>query len=293
VGCWMLVASHCCPSALLCWAAVLVVARRSASAPSSSAALCVRSLDGRRMRSASWRSSSQQTDSAHAGRRRQGSAGVERPTLKSRGQQRACLSPMCAGRVYVRRISLLLSHSRPNADASFFLSCVLAFCCRGGGNNPTKRAWRFAKKRLGTHIRAKRKVSEMDRVIAEVRTYKGTRAAGCGWRSRSEWQNAHSSFCRCLMFAVSFSFTGQEAGVSGQGCRCCCQGDQGLSALSRTRGTATLVAMGVRRWGGVLFIVQSWPNSDTTSLSKIETFLRCATVLWCACDACFGNAQPW
>jgi len=40
---------------------------------------------------------------------------------------------------------------------------------KGGGNNPTKRAWRFAKKRLGTHIRAKRKVAEMDRVIAEVK----------------------------------------------------------------------------------------------------------------------------
>eukprot|EP00544_Gedaniella_sp_CCMP2646_P002193 CAMPEP_0202506626 /NCGR_PEP_ID=MMETSP1361-20130828/50739_1 /ASSEMBLY_ACC=CAM_ASM_000849 /TAXON_ID=210615 /ORGANISM="Staurosira complex sp., Strain CCMP2646" /LENGTH=95 /DNA_ID=CAMNT_0049140655 /DNA_START=19 /DNA_END=302 /DNA_ORIENTATION=+ len=32
---------------------------------------------------------------------------------------------------------------------------------KGGGNNPAKRAWRFAKKRLGTHIRAKNKVSEI------------------------------------------------------------------------------------------------------------------------------------
>jgi len=32
---------------------------------------------------------------------------------------------------------------------------------KGGGNNPSKRAWRFAKKRLGTHVRAKRKVNEM------------------------------------------------------------------------------------------------------------------------------------
>jgi large subunit ribosomal protein L36e len=40
---------------------------------------------------------------------------------------------------------------------------------KGGGNNPTKRAWRFAKRRLGTHIRAKRKVAEMDRVIGEVK----------------------------------------------------------------------------------------------------------------------------
>jgi len=32
---------------------------------------------------------------------------------------------------------------------------------KGGGNNPNKRAWRFAKKRLGTHVRAKKKVEEM------------------------------------------------------------------------------------------------------------------------------------
>jgi len=37
---------------------------------------------------------------------------------------------------------------------------------RGGGSNPTKRAWKFAKKRLGTHIRAKRKVVEMGDVIS-------------------------------------------------------------------------------------------------------------------------------
>jgi len=36
---------------------------------------------------------------------------------------------------------------------------------KGGGNNPNKRAWRFAKKRLGTHRRAKRKVTEMADVI--------------------------------------------------------------------------------------------------------------------------------
>lgn len=40
---------------------------------------------------------------------------------------------------------------------------------RGGGNNPGKRAWRFAKRRLGTHTRAKRKVSEMGEVIAQIR----------------------------------------------------------------------------------------------------------------------------
>eukprot|EP00823_Brevimastigomonas_motovehiculus_P009114 TRINITY_DN8797_c0_g1_i1.p1 TRINITY_DN8797_c0_g1~~TRINITY_DN8797_c0_g1_i1.p1 ORF type:complete len:163 (-),score=64.29 TRINITY_DN8797_c0_g1_i1:113-601(-) len=32
---------------------------------------------------------------------------------------------------------------------------------KGGGNNPAKRAWRFAKTRLGTHRRAKKKVAEM------------------------------------------------------------------------------------------------------------------------------------
>jgi len=36
---------------------------------------------------------------------------------------------------------------------------------KGGGNNPSKRAWKFAKRRLGTHIRAKRKVVEMGNVI--------------------------------------------------------------------------------------------------------------------------------
>jgi large subunit ribosomal protein L36e len=35
---------------------------------------------------------------------------------------------------------------------------------KGGGNNPTKRAWRFAKQRLGTHSRAKKKVNEMTTV---------------------------------------------------------------------------------------------------------------------------------
>jgi len=38
---------------------------------------------------------------------------------------------------------------------------------KGGGNNPQKRAWRFAKKRLGTHKRAKRKVNEMQDAIGQ------------------------------------------------------------------------------------------------------------------------------
>jgi len=37
---------------------------------------------------------------------------------------------------------------------------------KGGGANPQKRAWKFAKRRLGTHVRAKRKVSEMQDQIA-------------------------------------------------------------------------------------------------------------------------------
>jgi len=40
---------------------------------------------------------------------------------------------------------------------------------RGGGSNPTKKAWKFAKARLGTHVRAKRKVVEMGDVIASAK----------------------------------------------------------------------------------------------------------------------------
>jgi len=39
---------------------------------------------------------------------------------------------------------------------------------KGGGNNPNKRAWRFAKNRLGTHKRAKKKVSDMVSVNAQM-----------------------------------------------------------------------------------------------------------------------------
>lgn len=57
---------------------------------------------------------------------------------------------------------------------------------KGGGNNPTKRAWRFAKKRLGTHIRAKRKVAEMDRVIAEVKKQESQAKAQAGKNERNQ-----------------------------------------------------------------------------------------------------------
>lgn len=39
---------------------------------------------------------------------------------------------------------------------------------KGGGSNPTKRAYKFAKNRLGSHIRAKRKVKEMEDAIAKA-----------------------------------------------------------------------------------------------------------------------------
>src|SRR4051812_29533170 len=70
---------------------------------------------------------------------------------------------------------------------------------KGGGNNPTKRAWRFAKKRLGTHIRAKRKVAEMDRVIGEVKKQESQAKAAAGtdrrqthseaqWETPTQWE---------------------------------------------------------------------------------------------------------
>jgi hypothetical protein len=39
---------------------------------------------------------------------------------------------------------------------------------KGGGSNPQKRAYKYAKQRLGAHVRAKRKVAEMDAVIARA-----------------------------------------------------------------------------------------------------------------------------
>lgn len=38
---------------------------------------------------------------------------------------------------------------------------------KGGGNNPQKRAYKFAKAKLGAHVRAKRKVREMEDVISK------------------------------------------------------------------------------------------------------------------------------
>jgi len=39
---------------------------------------------------------------------------------------------------------------------------------KGGGNNPQKRAYKFAKNRLGAHTRAKRKVKELEDAIARA-----------------------------------------------------------------------------------------------------------------------------
>jgi len=50
---------------------------------------------------------------------------------------------------------------------------------KGGGNNPSKRAWKFAKKRLGTHYRAKRKVTEMGDVIANTKRAAAAAAKWC------------------------------------------------------------------------------------------------------------------
>jgi large subunit ribosomal protein L36e len=48
---------------------------------------------------------------------------------------------------------------------------------KGGGNNPQKRAWRFSKKRLGTHVRAKRKINEMANAIAKAAQQGGAKPA--------------------------------------------------------------------------------------------------------------------
>lgn len=39
---------------------------------------------------------------------------------------------------------------------------------KGGVSNPQKRAYKYAKARLGTHLRAKRKVREMEDVVARA-----------------------------------------------------------------------------------------------------------------------------
>merc|ERR1719498_1453090 len=48
---------------------------------------------------------------------------------------------------------------------------------KGGGNNPTKRAMRFARGRLGSHQRAKKKVTAMQEVLQEIAKQELKRAA--------------------------------------------------------------------------------------------------------------------
>lgn len=43
---------------------------------------------------------------------------------------------------------------------------------KGGGSNPQKKAWRFARNRLGTMIRAKKKLAEIERVVTAGPTTK-------------------------------------------------------------------------------------------------------------------------
>lgn len=40
---------------------------------------------------------------------------------------------------------------------------------KGGGNNPQKRAYKYAKMKLGAHVRAKRKVAEMQDALSKVK----------------------------------------------------------------------------------------------------------------------------
>lgn len=48
---------------------------------------------------------------------------------------------------------------------------------KGGGNNPQKRAYKYAKNRLGAHKRAKRKVKDMEDQIAKLAQAKKSQKA--------------------------------------------------------------------------------------------------------------------
>jgi len=61
---------------------------------------------------------------------------------------------------------------------------------RGGGNNPGKRAWRFAKKRLGTHVRAKRKVAEMNAVIENLKKIEAQQKAAAAAAAKAKAEAA-------------------------------------------------------------------------------------------------------
>mgnify|MGYP001108455643 FL=1 len=40
---------------------------------------------------------------------------------------------------------------------------------KGGGNNPQKRAYKYAKMKLGAHVRARAKVKEMEEALSKVK----------------------------------------------------------------------------------------------------------------------------
>lgn len=39
---------------------------------------------------------------------------------------------------------------------------------KGGGNNPQKRAYKYAKMKLGAHVRARGKVKEMEEALSKA-----------------------------------------------------------------------------------------------------------------------------
>ena len=43
---------------------------------------------------------------------------------------------------------------------------------KGGGNNPQKRAYKYAKMKLGAHVRARSKVKEMEEALSKASTKK-------------------------------------------------------------------------------------------------------------------------
>ena len=51
---------------------------------------------------------------------------------------------------------------------------------KGGGANPQKRCWKFAKNRLGSHVRAKRKVAEITEIIAVMAKQQAAEKAKAG-----------------------------------------------------------------------------------------------------------------
>jgi len=65
-----------------------------------------------------------------------------------------------------RRVALIREVIRDIAGYAPYERRIMELL-KGGGNNPQKRAAKFAKARLGTHIRAKRKVGEMATAISK------------------------------------------------------------------------------------------------------------------------------